>query len=380
VDDQNKPARSFNKRELAASLLIAFVVFLSRFFTQRPVYFIDGPHLVTVIQQRTYVVQAPGYWLFARTAGLFPNPALGLLSLNEICSSLGAGVYFLLCLELELPLFLSLLSAFTFASVFFVWFAGDVHSSYATQLLFPVLSAWLLVRYARTGLLWLLLASTVSLAIGTGMRPSDGVFLLPLFAVVLFFRVKISAHRWLAIALFVLVCVGWYVPTALAYRSVDRALIGQLDSVAVTSSVLWGASPARVVANAARLVIPLAVAFWMLVPAWFSSRVRGASLPLILWFAPGFLFYLIVFMANPTYIVFAVAPLVLLASLICNRRLAVATLSVCFLWNTVFFLAARPIRRQNLAALSLDYYAIMYTDFGLRHSWNEKISNGIRIP
>ena len=94
----------------------------------------------------------------------------------------------------------------------------------------------------------------------------------------------------------------------------------------------------------------------------------------------GFLFYLLVFIANATYIVFAVPALILLAALVRKQKLARATLGICLVRNCVFFLTARPIRINSVVVLPLDYYAIMYTDYGIRHRWNEKIGKGMQIP
>jgi hypothetical protein len=375
-----QPPSSDGFRRVLAFLLVVGIVFISRFLTRGSVYFIDGPALVKAIQVRTYVIQSPGYWLFARTAGLFPNPEFGLIFINELSSAVGGGIFFLLCLELELPFSLALLAALAYSSIFFAWFAGDVHSSYATQLLFPALAAWLLIRYRKTGFRWLLLCGAASLAIGTGMRPSDGVFLLPLFVAFLLHSVKNWKRRILAAVVFAVICLGWYYPTKLASHLANQTVHGELAPIAASSSLLLGASVSHALANATRLFLPLIVACWMLIPAWMSARPRAATIPLVLWFAPGFVFYLLVFIANPTYIVFALPSLILLAALIDKRQLAIASLSICLIWNSVFFLAARPIRSDSVFVLPFDYYAIMYTNYGIQHQWNKKIENGARIP
>jgi hypothetical protein len=237
-----QPPSSDGFRRVLAFLLVVGIVFISRFLTRGSVYFIDGPALVKAIQVRTYVIQSPGYWLFARTAGLFPNPEFGLIFINELSSAVGGGIFFLLCLELELPFSLALLAALAYSSIFFAWFAGDVHSSYATQLLFPALAAWLLIRYRKTGFRWLLLCGAASLAIGTGMRPSDGVFLLPLFVAFLLHSVKNWKRRILAAVVFAVICLGWYYPTKLASHLANQTVHGELAPIAASSSLLLGAS------------------------------------------------------------------------------------------------------------------------------------------
>lgn len=364
----------------AGFILIAILVFLSRFLTRGLPYFVDGPRLIDAIRQHTYVVQAPGYWLYARTGGLFPDPAFGLVFINECCSALGAAFLFLVCLDIGVSLAPAFLSALAAASVYFVWFAGDVHSSYATQLLFPVLASWFLIAYRRDGKLWRLLAAAAALAIGTGMRPSDGAFLFPLFAVFLFRFARPRKHLWFAAALFAILCLGWYVPTVRASHMVTQTVSGQMVPVADGSSVLFGAKPVDALANVLRLVLPIVVAFWMLVPAWIAAGRRATAWPLLLWIAPGFLFFLLIHIANPAYLVFAVPALIVMAALAGRRRLVVACLTVCILWNSLFFLAARPIRSRRTLVLPLDYYAIMYTHYAIRHRWMNRIGDNQPIP
>jgi hypothetical protein len=47
-------------------------VFASRVLTTKPVYFADAPLHVAAVQNHTYVIQAPGYWLLALAPPRFP--------------------------------------------------------------------------------------------------------------------------------------------------------------------------------------------------------------------------------------------------------------------------------------------------------------------
>jgi hypothetical protein len=368
------------KVRIVGFLTIFLLVFISRYATRGEVYFVDGPRLVTAILNHTYVIQAPGYWLFARTAGLFPNPAFGLAFVNECCSAFGASFLFLVSLDLGLSPLLAGLTALAASSVFFVWFAGDVHSSYATQLFFPVLAVWFLIQYHRCGALWTVIAAAASLAVGTGMRPSDGAFLVPFFAMSVFRLSRSRRHLvWFA-ATFAALCLAWYVPTKLASSHANQTVAGQMVPVAEGSSILFGATPLNAVVNAMRLALPLLVAFWMLIPAWMTSRHKSLTRPILMWILPGLAFFLLVQIANPAYLVYAVPAWVMLAALSDRRRLAIASLLVCILWNSGFFLWARPIRSQRKVAIAVDYYAVMYTNYALQHTWMHRVSDNEPIP
>jgi hypothetical protein len=141
--------------------------------------------------------------------------------------------------------------------------------------------------------------------------------------------------------------------------------------------LLAGAGPGPV-ANVLRVVVPLAVAGWMLVPALASSRREW--LPLVAWWAaPGLAFLLLVYMADPTYLCFLAGAFVLAAVASSRPRVAAISLAACVAWNTAFFLLARPVpgERRPLA-LVVNYYAVKYTRFGVEQQWMQIISDALR--
>ena len=94
--------------------LLGAGVLTSRILTRGTLYFADGPAEIRAITARTFVIQPPGYWLFLRTAWLFPNPVFGISLMN-----------------------------------WFFFLAGDIRGSYASQLLAPVLVVELPVLHLR---------------------------------------------------------------------------------------------------------------------------------------------------------------------------------------------------------------------------------------
>jgi hypothetical protein len=59
-------------------LLLALFTLVSRLLFHGPPYFADGPAHIRVILAKIYIIQPPGYWLFNRLGGLFPDPAAGI--------------------------------------------------------------------------------------------------------------------------------------------------------------------------------------------------------------------------------------------------------------------------------------------------------------
>jgi hypothetical protein len=89
-------------QDIVQAALLGLLVFVSRFVTRGPVYFVDGPRLTQCIRDRTFVIQPPGYWLDAHLGGLFLDPGFGLTLINEIFSAAGVAVFFLLCRKFDL--------------------------------------------------------------------------------------------------------------------------------------------------------------------------------------------------------------------------------------------------------------------------------------
>lgn len=211
------------------------------------------------------------------------------------------------------------------------------------------------------------------------MRPSDGVFLLPLFAFVLLRYVENWPRRLFSAVLYGVLCLGWYIPTRVNASQADQAVSGQLLPLAHITSILFGAPLAHVAANMLRVLLPTTVAFWMLIPAWLTQRRRELLLILLLWAIPGYLFFLLVHMADAPYLTYMTAPLILLAAMAGNRKLAVTSLAICLVWNCGFFLGMHPVRSHAIAAQAVDYYTIKYTRYGIEHHWTSTVHEGAEV-
>jgi hypothetical protein len=103
---------------------------------------------VQCIVNHTYFIQSPGYWLFAHLGGLFPDLSFGLQFLNEFFSAAGVAIFFLLCRKLDLNRLVACAAPVSYGSIFFVWLAGDIHSSYALQMVFAPLLVYLFLNYS----------------------------------------------------------------------------------------------------------------------------------------------------------------------------------------------------------------------------------------
>jgi len=83
--------------------LIGPTVFVSRWLTMSQPYFGDALAIIRASQNHSYVIQPPGYWLYCRIAGLFPDPGFGLGLINPLVSALGSMVFYLVRLHPDNP-------------------------------------------------------------------------------------------------------------------------------------------------------------------------------------------------------------------------------------------------------------------------------------
>ena len=363
--------------KLLPPVTLAMFTLLTRVLSRGSVYWADGPAHIRSILGKAYVIQPPGYWLFNRIAGLFPNPITAISVMNILFSVVAVVVFYYTALFFT-GRRNAFLAALAYSSIFYIWFSGEVHSTYASQALFPVFIFYALLCYERkkaNRFLWL---AAVLFAAGAGLRPSDGAFLLPML-------VYYSAVRlpWKKAALFlavsIVLCLAWVVPTAFAYRhnlwvSDVSGLAGvraYMSNIVKVRSITAGVN-AYSMANITRYIFPLLVAFWPILTIavlnmihhWKDWRIRMTLLRIL----PGSLFFTLSYMSNAPYLVFLSAAILLLA--VSAPRMMVVTA----LWNTVFFLGFSPIPSQRLLINVWNCYAVEYTRYAIEHHWDPNLS------
>lgn len=366
--------------------LVSLAVLLSRIFTTATPYFSDTWRHLRAIHDRTYIIQPPGYWLFNRLGALFPDAALGLNIINWTCSTAGVAVFYACALRVLPDRRTARWATALYASIFYVWFSGSEHTTRATQLLFPVLIYYLLLRAQESSLGKYLYWAAIAMAIGAGFRPTDGIFMTPLFLWRLF-RWPSRRESVLALALAAVMCCGWLIPTAVAFArfgntlnvpatdTVTLPVVGRnyVSTIMAQRSILAHGFTRETLANATRVVVALGFAFWPIVLAGFFGRDPlwdRRKLDLWIWVLPGTLFFILIYFAHATYLNFCTAGLVLLGFLQMRRLrsgLPTAAAALCIAFNIGFFTFYTPITSRSLAVNVVNVYAGKFTLFDLRY-------------
>jgi Protein of unknown function (DUF2723) len=258
------------------------------------------------------------------------------------------------------------LGALLYATVFFAWFSGNVHSTYASQLLFPPLMFYCMLRYREDKRTLWVCAVAVSFSLGAGLRPSDGAFLAPL-VLLFFFQLRRKQQILLAL-LTIAICAAWLVPTKMAqmryHPDNEAALV-----LRMSPGPLMGKFNVYTIANALRFFLPMAFALGP--AAVFLFRAR--SLWLWTWALPGSLFFVGLFISDATYIDCLLGAYVLLCLIgmatYQDRRVAVAVLVCSILINSVFYLGFRRLQSQSRIYAILEKDLGNYTFYAVKHKF-----------
>ncbi len=346
---------------------LAAGVLLSRAFTSGPAYFADAERHLRAIANHSYVIQPPGYWLFNRLGGFFPDPELGILVLNWCFSAFGC-VAFYGCARRLVRRPLAELGSILYGTVFFAWFSGDVHSTYASQLLFAPLTFYFMLRFRENPQRRWLLGVAASYAIGAGLRPSDGLFLAPLLFA---FWVQLPREQKAQLLVFSgLFCAAWFIPSQIAlraYSTKDNA--AQLTGVA-TGAMAFGHLNPYTVSNLLRYVLPLSLALGPAVLVIGRAR-SSISKQLWMWVLPGSVFFVFVYISDAPYLNCILGGVLLLGLLgldtLKSPRLAAMVIICSSLLNVSFYLGFRPIPARRTVGLVLNKDLGMYSYFAVRN-------------
>lgn len=349
---------------------------LAHQFSGATPYFADGPKHIQAAYSGAYVIQAPGYWLFTRIGGFTADPARTFALLNQFFASAGPGIFYFMSLKLGIDIARSRIAAFAYGSLFFLWFSGDVHSTYASQVFFPpllILTGLLLQEYRTVSHKFLF---AFVYACGAGFRPSDGIFLMPLFLYLVYASSNGWKDRIQILILTGLLCLLWFIPNQMALHANNVVVHTQLSKLMSVASILYLGVAVGSLANIARVLVPLIISFWpLLILIRFVTKKNWQII--LLWSMPGLLFLLLLYMSDATYLIFSSGAFILAASSTKNTKLAKIALAVCAIWNLGFYFFAKPILSINPLALAFNYYGVKYTHFGITHEWMENPSDAV---
>jgi hypothetical protein len=313
--------------------------------------------------------QPPGYiayvWLCRLVDLLFHDPQTTMVWISIVNGGLAVVAMYLLGRAM-FDRRTGLVGALFLATSPLFWFYGEIALPHAVDAFLVILSLWLLWE-AMQGWTWAAVAAAASLAVAGGVRQQTPVFLglAALYAAVGFLRRAGWGRglRWgaLAVAVFGLLCAGWFFPLVGSAGGLPRYLqtLGAFsERFDATTSLFLGAGWFGLSRNLRKLGMYTAYGWGVaMVPLVLyvlqrirRQRIDGIRWERVLftlsWTLPALFFYTAVHMGQQG-LVFVFLPALLLISaagltrlLLAQRRWLIATTVVLMVVNACIFCLA----------------------------------------
>ena len=267
---------------------------VTRIIFRGPLYFGDGPDHVASIAAKTYIIQPPGYWLFNRVGGLFSDPVLAITVMNILFSVAGIVVfYYTACFFTSRVN--AFLAAFAYSTVFYIWFSGEIHSTYASQILFPVATFYVLLRYERDQATWMLWLAALIFAVVRDCGHPTVSFMIPMAMYFAAFRMPRKEGFLFLSLIFSFVWAGlfqpgWRLSMLRAPSTGSGGVQTYVAHIATFQSIFTGFKM-YTLANFVRYCLPLLVAFWPILGIAVLNSIRNRKdwrvRALVIWIVPG---------------------------------------------------------------------------------------------
>lgn len=392
MTESAKPAACFllrSVRETGTTVALFLGTVLSRIpFRSHILYHWDSVNFAFAVRHFDVAAeqpQPPGYivyvWLCRLVDLLFRDPQTTMVWISIVSSGLAVVAMYLLGRAMFNQR-VGLVGALFLATSPLFWFYGEIALPHVVDAFLVILSAWLLWE-AMHGKIWAVVSAAVSMALAGGIRQQTPVFmgLATLVAMVGLLR-RVGWTRgllWggLAVAVFGLLCAGWFFPLIRSVGGLDMYLkvMGDFsERFQATTSLFMGAGWFGLIRNMRKLSIYTAfgwsvalvpLVFYALLRLWqqrFRANWEQVSF-LVAWALPSLLFYTLIHMGQQG-LVFVFLPLLLLASAIATVRLLerrgrvtlVTGVTALALANAVLFIALPeyPLGGERFKVLSWD--------------------------
>lgn len=261
------------------------------------------------------------------------------------------------------------------------WFYGEVATIYASEAFLATLVAYLSYQVFRGKEKKFLYLSTLALGLAGGFRQDIIVFMFPLWLFCLFYHNRALKRIISVFALLLTSILVWYIPMITLtggfekYSSLSK---GQLIGSFRSTSIFFGASIFDQIQNDIMLfswsIVGLSFFGFLIIVLFFLYHHKTKSLFellkltknlksifFILWIMPSFLFYLLIYVAKPGYILVYLPALTIIVGCIftifssdlntkfktiSSHSFLICIILLSIIFNTVYFLYPCSIREE----------------------------------
>lgn len=382
--------RAGRRFDVAAILALALAVIAGRapYFDTFDYMGKDGPLYVNALKlDATYNVPMPGnigYVLLGKLANAFwAEPVTAFLAVNVGLTIVGAAFAYLFgTLVVSRPLAAAAALAMTCNPM--VWWHGGAIASYPVWLAVLPAIAWFGLRYRREGRTADLVGASLSLGLGTILRPDLLAFGTPLWAGSLLLG-RASVRQWLiGGAIIAACCCCWFFGTAWVLGGVDVYLDrvrAKHEGDKAGFSLFGRGLFEGLVRNLVKYGLFLAWGAILAIPPFLVglARVLRPShwrelLLAALWVGPSWAFSFLIFAGNAG-LIFPFLPLLYLGaaiglrSLVGERR-ALAAMAILSLLGVFQFTQTRLLPQHDQRDVILNVTFLRYSGAGITQRYN----------
>lgn len=319
-------------------LILGLLVVITRLpFTSKFLYEWDSVNYSLAFENYNILQQQPhppGYLLYVALGKavnyIFNDPNTSLTFLSMVFSVLTVILAYFMAKEI-FSRKIGIISALLLIFNPFIWFYGEIASIYIFEAFFSILIAYSSYKLFKGNEKFIYISAFV-LGLSGGFRTDIIEFMLPLW-IFCIWKARISYTRIVkGLLTFIFSIVLWLVPAIILTGGLEKYIhiLGYTSESASYTSILFGASIGQQLQNTGVCII------WSLVGLTFvgilitaiylihhrrnlkSNALNYIKKPLtiffLLWIAPSFLFYLLIYIVKPGYLLTTLPAVMILLS------------------------------------------------------------------
>lgn len=335
---------SFNKKLdiliplfLAILILVTRIPFMSKFLYEwDSVNYALGFNVYNITQEQPH---SPGYFFYIALGKgvnyIFNDPNMSMICLAIVFTIFTVVLIYFMVKEL-FGIKLSIVAGMLFVFNPLIWFYGDIASIYIFESFFSILIAYTSYKLFKGDEKFLYI-SAIALGLAGGFRIDIVEFLIPLWIFCIFYARPPYKKILAGLILFGLSLLLWIIPTAISAGGIEQymTILKGTSEAANYTSLLFGATLKEQLLNSGACIMwlilglsimgTLAILSFLVYPRkeliskFIFYLKKSVTLFFLLWVGPALIFYLLIYVVKPGYILTCIPPIMIILAWIINR-------------------------------------------------------------
>ncbi len=372
---------------LAILILITRIPFMSKFLYEwDSVNYALGFNAYNITQEQPH---SPGYIFYIALGKgvnyIFNDPNMSMICLAIVFTIFTTILIYFMVKEL-FGRKLSIVTGILFVFNPLIWFYGDIASIYIFEAFFSVSIAYTSYKLFKGDEKFLYI-SAIALGLAGGFRIDIVEFLIPLWIFCIWYARPSNKKILTGLILFGLSLLLWIIPTAISAGGIEQymTILKSTSEAASYTSLLFGATIKEQLLNSGAcimwLLLGLSIMGTLAVLSFLTYPRKGLVSKIIfylkkpktifflLWIGPALIFYLMIYVVKPGYLLTCIPPIIIILAWIINRlsniinikfpNISVKTaltliLTLYIVLNTIYFIYPFEIHNGEIWETSLE--------------------------